>query len=570
MVLARFAAFYLTRFATLYPREVSVSEDLRRAVTFLGWSIDPATVVRAGYGLGVVSGMVGAVVVGLSPVALRLPIGLVVVVAVLGAVHAVHVGPRVFATARRTSALGTAPELLVLAVLRMRLSPAPERAATFAAETGSGRLADSLTAHVQRSRGTDRSGLAAFGDEWDQRFPSLGRAVGLVAAAGSLPTEDRRRALDQAMDVALDGTRRQMQEFAGSVRGPATAVYAFGVLLPTALVALLPAARATGLPVTTAVVAVVYDVALPLVLLWATVWLLARRPVAFPPPSVGHDHPAVPNRPWVPVVAGGAVAAVCGFLAAALLPEWGPAFVALGVGLGTGLTIHNRPYVGVYDDVRTVERGLTDALSLIGRRVANGRSVERSIETTAGEITGAMGDVLAAGTRTQRRLDVGVEAAFLGEYGVLRDVPSPRVRGSVALLAIAGREGEPAGSAVLSVASHLEDLREVERDARESIRTVVETLRSTGALFGPLVGGATVAMADHLGGVAFGDVTGSIEWLGFAVGWYVLVLAALLTVLGTGLERGLDRHLLGYRVGVALLVATGAYVGGYLATAAIA
>lgn len=560
------------RLAAWYPWDVAVSDDLRRAVAYLGWRVAPEDVVRAGYGLGLGGAVFGAVIVVLAPSGARLPVGLAVLAAVLLAVHVVHAAPGFLATAGRTNALGTAPELLVLAVLRMRLSPSPERAAAFAAETGTGRLAASLRVHVRRARGTRRTGLSRFGDEWARWFPSLGRAVALVEAAGSVAADDRGRALDRATAVVLDGTRRQLREFAGGIRGPVTALYAFGVLLPTALVALLPAAGAAGLAVSPMLVAAVYDVGLPLVLLWASAWLLARRPVAFPPPTVGGGHPDVPARRWLAVPAGLLAAGIAAAVATVALPWWGPAIVALGIGPGVTLTLYCRPFVAVYADVREVEAGLTDALSLVGRRVASGRSVERAIQVAADEVGGATGDVLAAGARRQRQLDVGVEAAFLGDSGVLAAVPSPRVRGSVALLSIAAREGRPAGGAVLSVAGHLDDLHELERDARESVRTVVETLRSTGALFGPLVGGATVALAGHMtaDGGALPGATTSLSWLGLAVGWYVLVLAVVLTTLAVGLARGLDRHLVGYRVGVALLCATVAYVTGYLATAAIA
>ncbi len=562
----------LVRLAGLYPWTVTVSDELARAVGFLGWSVHPEAVVRCGYGAGFVVGLVTAAAVALVPGRFTLAVGLGGVALAFTVVHAVHVAPRLLATARRTNALGTAPELLVLAVLRMRLSPSPERAAAFAAETGTGLLAESLAGHVRGSRGTKRTGLSAFGDEWDEWFPSLGRGFGLVTAAGDVPATERGRTLDRSMAVVLDGTRRQMQSFAGSIRGPATALYAFGVLLPTALVALLPAARAAGLAITFPVVVAIYDVALPIVLLGASAWLLARRPVAFPPPQVGSDHPDVADRPVIAPLAGLCVGVGAGSAAFVWLPPWAPPVAAVGLGVGTALTVYCRPSVAVYEDVRDVERGLTDALSLLGRRVAHGESVERAVAETAEDLDGAIGDVLGRGARQSRQLDVGIRRAFLGEHGVLNAVPSPRVRGSIELLALAAEEGEPAGRAVLSMASHVDDLRVVERDARENVRQVVETLRSTGALFGPLVGGATVALATHMseGGTALPGGGEPMPWLGLAVGGYVLLLAVILTALATGLERGLDRRLLGYRVGLALCLATVTYHVGYLAGAAVA
>lgn len=558
--------------ARLYPWDVTASDELRRAVAFLGWSVSPADIVRAGYGAGTLGGVGALIAVVVAPPGWRLAAATGSVALALAVTHAVHAGPRLLATARRTTALGTAPELVVLAVLRMRLAPAPERAAAFAVETGDGRLAGSLAAHVRRARGTARTGFERFGAEWAEWFPALDRALALISAAGESPDHDRARTLDRAMDVVLEGTHEEMQRFAADVRGPVTALYAFGVLLPTALVALLPAARAAGLAVTPPVVAAVYDVGLPLVLVGGSASLLARRPVAFPPARLGPDHPDVDDRRGLAVLAGLTAAVATAAGTGAVFPDWAPPIASLGAGTGTALVIRYRPFVAVQRDVRDVERGLTDALSLVGRRVSNGRSVERAIQAAATDLSGAIGDLLSDGARRQRQLDVGVERAFLGEFGALRSVPSPRVRGSVALLAVAARQGTPAGRAVLAVADHVDDLRAVERDARADLRTILETLRSTGAVFGPLVGGATVALAGHMagGGVGLPGSTEPMPWLGLLVGWYVLVLATVLTALSVALERSLDRHLVAYRVGVALLSATAAYLAGYWLSAAVA
>jgi hypothetical protein len=561
-----------TPLARFWPVDVAVSDDLRRAVAFLGWETPPAEIVRAGYGLGVVTLLVGLVGLALTP----LPFGPVGWLAVgglaLGTVHVVHAGPRLVATARRTAALGSAPELVVLAVLRMRLAPAPERAAAFAARRGDGRLADSLRAHVEAATARGGTGFDSFGAEWNEWFPSLGRALGLVSTAGRLPESERDRTLDRALSVVLEGTERQMQAFAGSIHGPATALYAFGVLLPMALVSLLPAARAAGVPVTLPVVVVLYDLALPLLLVVASAWLLSRRPVAFPPPALSRSHPEVPDRRRLAVGIALVAALLGAGTSAVLLPGWAPPFAAVGLGIGAGLLVAYRPYDRVRRRIEAVEAGLTDALSLIGRQVTHGASVERAVREAAEEVDGEMGGVLADGMRRAERLDVGLERAFLGERGVLAGIPSSRVRGSFALVALAATEGRPAGGALRSVAAHVDDLQRVERDARADLRNVVETLRSTGMLFGPLVGGATVALAGHMSGEAglVGGTVPQIPWLGFAIGLYVLALAVVLTVLSVGLERGLERSLIAAKLGTSLVVATATFLGGYLIASSVA
>ncbi len=551
--------------ASLYPGAVDPSADLALALDFLGRPVEPAVVIRAGYVIGTAVGGVLAVLSLFVPPLFRLPAMLAALSVGLLATHTVHTAPKLVATAIRTRALGTAPDLMARVVLSMRLSPTPERAAAFTARTGDGRLTESLGKHIRQTRHTAEAGLSAFGDRWADLFPSLRRGLSLVSAAGAAPARDRDRLLDRALSVVMEGISDQMQAFGARVRTPVTALYAFGVLLPTALVALLPAAGAAGVMVTPLSVVLLYNLILPGLLVAAGIWLLARRPVAFPPPTVRRDHPDVQDRRFVALVVGVSAAISAAIVATAVVPSWGPPITAIGVGTGVALWMWYRSIVSVYDRIGAVEESLPDALRLIGRRVANGRAVETAIEQAASELDGEVASVLAAGSTRQRQLQVGVYEAFLGRHGALTRIPSPRVRGSFALLALAAREGRPAGAALLSLAEHVEDLQQIEQAARHSLAHVCRTLQSTGTFFAPLVAGSTVALAEGIGGeTALGEGTQSLAWLGGPVGLYVLFLAVFLTALSTALTRGLDRALVGYRAGRALTVATITYCGSYL------
>lgn len=552
------------RLAGLYPLEVDPGPEFRRAVRFLGVGPRPSEILAAGY---VLSGLVTLALAGVSllfPAGLR-PAGLLAALA-CGLAGSAAAGwlPRLFATARRTRNLGAAPDLVARAALRMHVTPAPERAAAFAAETGESGLAASLERHVRAAGPTGDAGLESFAGEWEEWFPSLGRALALVEAAGSVPPDRRGDVLDRALDAVLEGVRTRTQEYARRITGPATALYAFGVLLPTALVALLPAARTAGLAVTPLSVAVVYDLAVPLVVVAAGAWLLAHRPVAFPPPRVTPAHPAVENaisRRTALLFGGGA--AVLGWLTAArVAPGWGPPLVAVGWGVGGPLWLYFRPVRGVHERVRAAERELPDVLALLGRRVAAGESIERAVEAASEDVGGPVGETLADGARRQRRLQVGVEGAFLGQRGVLGHLPSQRLRASFSMVALAGREGRPAGRALLSLSEHVGQLQRVEADARAELDSVCNTLRSTGTTFGPLVAGATVALAAGMTGGGFIGGSG-MPWLGGVVGVYVILLAALLPALAVGLERGFDPSLVGHAVGRALCVAVAVYLASY-------
>jgi len=539
---------------------VATDPPLERALTYLGADADAEAVVRAGYGSAVLVALLGTPALAVSSARFRLLVAVTVLAVAVAAARGARRVPVALATARRTAAMGAAPALVARLVLRMRVEPASERAASFAADA-EGPLAASLGDHVRRAAGTPDSGLGAFGSTWADWNPPLRRAVLLVEAAADAPAGERARSLDRAMTAVLDGTRDRMASFADDARGPTTALYAFGVLLPLALVAVLPAARVAGVPISVPVLAVVYDLLLPGALVAAGAWLVVRRPAAFPPPDVSRSHPDVPDRRW-PVVAASAAAGVVGLAATMPLAAWTRWPAAVGLAVGTALVVRFRPVKLVRDDARRAERHLTDALYLVGRRVSDGASVESAIAEAAPEVAGRTGELLATAAGVQRRLRVGVRAAFFGEHGALADVPSPQARSVAALLALAAREGRPAGRAVVSMADHVEDLQRVEREARRELARVTGTLRNTAAVFGPLVGGATVALADGMAAGALGEPFPTAA-LGVVVSAYVLVLAAVLTALATALERGFDRALVGYRVGLALLAAVGSFLAGF-------
>ncbi|WP_284007661.1 type II secretion system F family protein [Haloarcula pelagica] len=541
--------------ASAWPLIVSVPESYRRACRLLDLDVTAESLLAASYvltallfGTGVTASVLGGSQVGaitaFSLAGLSLAGG--------------RYGVELAAQARRVRALGTAPSLVTRLVLAVELWPTTERAAAFASETGSGLLAERLAAHHRRARDTPQSGLRAFAEEWGATFPALERALTGIERAAVAPADERNEILATTRRLLLEGTREEMAAFAASLRIPTTGLYAFGVLLPLALVSLVPAAGMAGIPVTRSLLVAAYVVVLPIGVLVAAAWILARRPVAFPPVVVSRSHPDVPDSPWMGILAGLVAGVGCLGIGAPVLPPWGVPVAAVGVGAGTTLVGVFRPVVGVRERVVAVESGLPAALQGLGRRLDRGEAVESALPAVADESQAPLAGVLESAANRQRRLGVTVEEAFCGECGPLTTLPSRRVRDTASLLSVAATVGPPAGSVLTEMGDHLSDLREVEQETRRDLAQITGTLTNTAALFGPLVGGTTVALAGSIGPT--GPVSSvPVSVLGPIVGWYVLVLGAVLTALSVGLHRGLDRALVGYRVGLALLAATAAY-----------
>jgi hypothetical protein len=556
------------RLAGWWPARVDPDPETERALAYLDAGVDAGTLDEAARAAGVIVAAVAVVagtalgrLAGSRSGVVLAAAGTAVGVAVPLAASRVPVFLSALARAR---ALGAAASLVSRAALRLRIDPTVERAAAFAARTGCGALARSLDAHVDRAAGTPRSGMSAFATEWRDRFPALERAVTRLETAASAPATERDEHLDRAVEAALDGVQEELAAFTGDVRGAVTGLYAFGVLLPLALVGVLPAARATGVRLPLPVVVALYDVVLPTVVVAVGAWILARRPVAFPPPRIGPDHPDTPDGHLRALGVGVAAAAVGGYAAARLVASWAGPVAAVGIGIGAALVADTRPAKRVHERVRAVEANLDDACYLVGRRVAAGEAVETALADAADRMDGATGEVLAEAAGRQRRLGTTVGEAFGGDGGALAALPSRRAREAVTLFSLAATEGRPAGEALVATAEHVEALGRIERDARRELAEMTDTLSNTAAVFGPVVGGATVALSARVANTGqtagFGAPPLPTPELGVAVGAYVLWLAAALTILSTGLTHGLDRTLVGYRVGVAACLATVCYL----------
>jgi hypothetical protein len=561
--------------ASPWPREPAVDKELVEACAYLDCP-EATDLVAASEAIGsgvAAFGTLVAVVIGSLPL---LPLVLALGVALP---YATRVSPPLAAEIVRTRAVADAPALFGRVTIRLRVEPSPERAAAFAGRSGDGDLADSLAEHARRARGTPDSGLGAFAAEWTEQAPAIERAAALIADAADAPADARDRGCERAVSAVRSGVEERAAAFAGEVRAPLTGLYAFGVLLPLALVGVLPAARLAGVNVGADTLTVLYCLVLPVTLLAASGWLLAQRPVSFPPSRIDSDHPDVPDRRQGAILLGVLGAVATGAVLLSLRP-WAAPVAAVGVGTGTALLWLFAPARELRREIRETESGLPDALTLVGRRVADGTAVERALSEAADELPGETGDRLADAADRGECLGLTVEESFFGRFGALGDHPSSRTRDAGRLFALAASEGAPAGDALVAAGDHLRELRRVEREARRELAAITGTLSNTAALFGPLVGGVSVAMVGRIPADA-GGATSTLGGepstaaalgpasLGPIVGVYVLLLAVILTGLATALERGIDRSLLAYRIGLALPTATAAYVAAVVASGAV-
>lgn len=464
---------------------------------------------------------------------------------------------------RRRRAIGRAPDLLSFVILQLGFTPSLECAIDFATDAIDGRLSRSLAAHRAAAVSGTRA-IDGFASDWASLDPSLRRAGTLLSVAMDLPADRREETLADALDAVLEGARERVVEFSSSIRGPAMGIYAFGVMLPLALVGLLPVLASSGGGVAVLPLAVVYDLLIPVGLIGAGVWLWARRPAitdrSFESGVLSHT-----PSPWISLIAALGSSVLVWFVAGLLVPNWARPIAALGTGVGVGVVQWLRPALEAQTRLETLEARLPDALLIVGQRLADGDPIEATIPAVARRFDGPIADLFDRAARRRERSGEPVETAFLGQHGLLEAVPSRRVRASMQLLVTAGEHGPMGGRTLQSVGQYLDSLLGVEREARRQLAQTTSTLRQTAIVFAPAIAGVTVALATGMDSVEGTQRSLDVGQLGTVVGVYVLLLACILPALSVVLERGFDPVRMGVQSGLALAVGSLVYPLAFLA-----
>jgi hypothetical protein len=581
--------------------EDNVSGEFRDALTICGLGVEPWEVILASY----VAGVLSAVIVLVLAIALTVIAGggmtaLVLIplacgIAALVAQHYVSSYPKARSRYLRIHSMGDIPEIVSYLVMSMKIIPNLETAFRFAAESSDRafardirRLLFDLSLRVHSS--IDEA-VSAFAQLWGQWNDYLKRSVYLVRSSLSERDETARMmTLNRALDVVLAGTKAMMEDFAVRLHAPTMVLYSFFIMVPLALVAMLPAASMVGMEVDTIHLFIIYDVILPVVTLLYARSVLSKRPAAFTPPKVPPGHPAMDvQRRRTAVMLAVCAGAVMSVPALPIGPwadagPWlGPVprtiFLMWGISVGVMLYafIIVRPFSKARTRIVAIEEEFADSLFLIGRRITEGRSPEEAL-AYLGE---TMPESEIAGVFTRARQNVMVlrfnlyDAFFDSDEGAMRYIGSAKVATVLRLfLQSVERSHTLTGVAITKLADHLKELSDVEASIRRSLATMTGMVRSTAALFAPLIGGVTLAISQALSGLAaatMNQVNPGLTAAGgyiFAnryevsqvppeafvliIGLYVILLAAILIYFSSGIEFGDDRIAFIADLGIAL------------------
>ncbi len=511
--------------------------------------------------------------------------------------------PKIHAKFMKIHSLGDIPEIQSYIVMSMKLVSNMERAITFAAQNSTRPLANDLKKliwdiHIRTYSSIDDA-LIAFANQWGKNSEYFKRSLHLVKSSVNEPDEAQRIiTLNKSLDIVLEGTKTMMDSFSARLRTPTYVLYSIFILIPLALVALIPAVSIVGVRIDTVTLVLIYDIVLPLATFFYSEYILLQRPATFAPPHISDMHPELSGIKTVKkmtlsiALTVGAIVGVSGYILvymgnpfdiisqeamAGLLPRTFPVVWAIT----SIITIYclgvYTPYKKIRDGIKQIESEFADALFVLGRRISEGRSAEEAFGHTSENMKGSnIGEVFADVAKNLTGIRTTLHGAiFNEEYGAFRYVYSDRVHTTMRMFTESvHKSNEAAGVAIIKLADHLKELQEVEDNIKRSLYDVTSTMRATAMIFAPLIGGVTLALSEviqkilqniakeaqllpeefNFGGMMKEAGTGMTQSVPpdiflLVIGIYMVILVIILTRFAGGIEYGGDKPQFMYDLG---------------------
>jgi hypothetical protein len=379
---------------------------------------------------------------------------------------------------------------------------------------------------LERSRSLDDGALSA----------SL---EGLVSAEGESSFEDVRRSCDLVVKRLGEDLKEKMTYYASSLRGPSTALFGLGVLLPVLLATMIPLA---GFSIRTVVmIGFLLWVVVPVIIVRTGTTLVLKRPLVRESASL-----KISASGFDAISVGGIVSGLLmmfismfiwrGFLDIVVLDGPFPDPISTAVLL---LLIGSSMIISSFVRGSTMEWKsgekernrdsivVADLLSEIGSRVMEGRSFERALEKGYERI-GRNPPLRGMGSGDSDVLSRSVDVAR--EYS-----------------RAGSRTG---GTSIKALSSHVGEMARLSRSMKELVRSSVGQMETTASVFAPIMIGISVGIFELMGrssgeldgGMMLGSSIspGDLSVPGFILlsGVYLMVLSVSSTLTLRRLEEG--------------------------------
>jgi len=423
--------------------------------------------------------------------------------------------PMTIATSFRIRASSEMVLAIVYMTIAMKVIPNIEYAIKFAAANLTGPLARDLKKIIwdvyTGKQVSMMDALDPFMEKWKRENEEFTKAIYLIKSSFFESSERRNKVLNEAVDVVLNGTKERMKHYAQDLKAPLTVLNALGILLPVIGLVFFPI-MSIFLPqlIQPAFLVIGYNIMLPIVIYWMMNTYLQRRPATFHQPELSR-HPAFIKESflnWKIFVSLAVAIGLTGFgwyelsiskelfslnvLLFSLLITWGISGVII---LYTFLTTLDK--LKLRDEIVQIESELGEVLFQLSQQLMRGTPIENTLKESLPRIRDLkISKMIERILYNMETFGMTFSAAvFDKNAGAINFFPSKLIEAVMhALTEIAKGGTHVLSDAMLSIATYLKNMHDVEEEMRDLLEDVSSTMQMQALILAPLSAGIVVAM----------------------------------------------------------------------------
>lgn len=257
--------------------------------------------------------------------------------------------------------------------------------------------------------------------------------------------------------------------------------------------------------------------------------------------------------------------------------------LSLGLGIGLYAKLRSKNIIKIRERSRELEGEFASSLFQFGNRIGDGIPLEIAFNKVA-EImkdtrSGAFFELVSNNIYS---LGMSVEdAIFNPKNGALIYFPSPVIEGAMKVLIVSAKKGPlVASQALIGVARYIKEIHKVNERLKDLLADIIASMKSQISFLAPAISGIVVGITAmvttilgrlseqvrSLGTVTAGSQAAMIGdmfvdgiptyYFQIIVGFYVVEIVYILTILANGIENGSDKLNERYLIGANLVRAT--------------
>jgi hypothetical protein len=494
---------------------------------------------------------------------------------------------------------GRMPEAISYMSISMRLNPSLNKAVEFASDNVEEPLSGDLKqviwdVYMNKFTSIEESYLD-FAYKWGEWNEDFKRSLYAIRSSVLETSQSGiKRVLDSANAIILEGTINQVEGYLNSLSGPTMILFALGVLLPIFIATLLPimGLGRDYLPL----VVLLMDVVFPMVTLLYAMSVLQKRPGTMLPPNIPSPLTKGTKRGLLIFCALLGITLISvGIYSTYYVSRYSsdetsgmikllasvPIIWGIGLPLAIYMKLTSRDQKRELELIRNMEEEFPDAMFALGSRIAEGKPYEYAIEKTADSLKGSHISSLF------KKISYGVNVShaslrqvLFGRNGALKEFPSKSINAVMKMVVETSKKDSlTAGQTIIDISTYQRELKRAERRIQNELSRTINTMKTTGMIFAPMIMGVTTALyymlVKNLSGLDTAGDQGATFGLGFSismdnpippsafsviVGIYLILTVIIIGIYTSGIQYGEDwirrKDFIGTAIPIALVIYT--------------